>query len=119
MAMSSPGLDLADDGGADRLQRRGLGGDDPAALEAAERERTHAPGVAGGIQRLLVHEDEGERAPQLGQQLEGGLLGRAVLVGREQRRDERRVGGVAAGQLAGDAAAAEVLVDEGLAARRC
>src|SRR6478752_5902237 len=108
------GLDLADDGRADRLQGCGLGRDDPATLEAAEREGTHAPRVAGGIQRRLVHEDEGERALELGQQLEGGLLGRAVLVGREQRRDERGVGGVAAGELAGDAGAAEVLVDEGL-----
>src|SRR6478609_1142656 len=108
------GFDLADDGGADRLQGRRLGRDDPAPLEAAEREGTHAPRVAGGIQRRLVHEDERERALELGQQLEGGLLGRAVLVGREQRRDERGVGGVAAGELAGDAGAAEVLVHEGL-----
>ena len=108
------GLDLADDGRADRLQGGGLGGDDPAPLEAAEREGTHAPRVAGGIQRRLVHEDEGEGAAQLGQQLEGGLLGGAVLVGGEQRRDERGVGGVAAGELAGDAGAAEVLVHEGL-----
>ena len=77
-------------------QRRGLGGDDPAALEPTEDQRTDALGVARGIQGVLVHEDEAEGAPQLRQHVEGRRLERAVGVVGEQRRDQRRVGGVAA-----------------------
>ena len=109
------GLDLADDGRADRLQRGRLGGDDPAALEPAEREGTHAPGVAGGIQRRLVHEDEAERPAQLGQQLEGGLLGRA---GRGRPTSSVVTSAVSEvlprASSPRDAAGAEVLVDEAL-----
>ena len=49
----------------------------------------------------------------LGQQPQGGDLGRLVGVGREQGRHECGVGGVAPGELTGDPAATEVLVDEG------
>ena len=72
------GLDLADDGGADDVERGGLAGDDPAALEPAEHERTDAARVAGRVERVLVHEDEAEGAPQLRQHLEGGRLEGAV-----------------------------------------
>ena len=58
------GLDLADEGGADDVERRGLAGDDPAALEPAEHERTDALRVAGGVEGVVVHEDQRERAAQ-------------------------------------------------------
>ena len=58
------GLDLADDAGADGGQGGVLAGDDPAAVEAAEDQRPDALRVAGGVQGLLVHPDERERAAQ-------------------------------------------------------
>ena len=114
------GLDLADDGRADRLQRRGLGGDDPAALEAAEREGTHPPGVAGGIQRRLVHEDEGEGALR-----SLGSSSRAACSGVRSSSAASSVVTSAVSEVLPRASSpvmrptAEVLVDEGLAARRC
>src|SRR5580765_3372341 len=94
------GLDLPDEGGADDVQGRGLGRDDPAAVEATEDEGTDPLRVARGIQGVLVHEDETERALEEGQHLLGAGLQRAVGVVREQRGDERGVGRVAAAQLA-------------------
>ena len=58
-------LDLADDAGADDVERGGLAGDDPAALEPAEHQRPDALRVAGGVEGVLVHEDEAEGAAQL------------------------------------------------------
>ena len=101
MTMSSPGSTSRMNGGAEMSQGGGLASDDPAPLEAAEHERAHALRVAGGIQRVSSMKTK-ENAPlQRGQQLERGLLERAVLVAGEQRGDERGVGGVAAGELAG------------------
>jgi hypothetical protein len=65
------GLDLAHEGGADDVEGRRLGGDDPAALEAAEDERADALGIAGGVQGVLVHEDEAERPRSRGSTIEG------------------------------------------------
>ena len=59
-------LDLADEAGADDVERGGLARDDPAALEPAEHQRAHAVRVAGGVQGVLVHEDEAERALSVG-----------------------------------------------------
>ena len=55
-------LDLADDAGADGGERGVLAGDDPAALEPAQDQRADALRVAGGVQGVLVHEDEREGA---------------------------------------------------------
>ena len=63
-------LDLADDAGADRGERGVSRGDDPAALEPAQHQRPDALRVAGGVQGVLVHPDEAERALQLRQHLE-------------------------------------------------
>ena len=81
-------LDLADEGGADDVQRRGLAGDHPAALEPAEHQRAHALRVAGGVEGVLVHEHEAERAAQLRQHLHRGGLDREVGVRRDQRGDQ-------------------------------
>ena len=67
MAMQLAGLDLAHEAGADDVQRRGLARHDPPELELAEHQRAHPVGVARGIERVLVHEDERERAAQHGQ----------------------------------------------------
>ena len=86
-------LDLADVGGADDVEGRGLAGHHPAALQAAEDERPDALGVAGGVQRGLVHPDEGVGAGELGQQLGRPLLQRGVGVVGEQRGHQRGVVG--------------------------
>ena len=56
-------LDLTDEAGAADVEGGGLGGDDPAALEAAEDQRADALRVAGGVEGVLVHEDEARRRP--------------------------------------------------------
>ena len=80
------GLDLADDGGADDVQRRRLAGDDPAALQPAEHQRAHALRVAGGVEGVLVHEREAEGAAQLRQHLHGRGLDGEVRVARRSAR---------------------------------
>jgi hypothetical protein len=94
------GLDLAHVGGTDDVEGGRLRGDDPAAFEPADDEGADAVGIASGIQRVFVHEDEAERAAQSGQHVEGrGLEGAVGVVGQEGR-DERGVGGVAPRELA-------------------
>ncbi len=84
----------------------GLGGDDPAALQAAEDQRADALRVAGGVEGVLVHEDEREGALDLREDRVGGLLdGQRLAVGvdlgREQRGEEVGVvGGRDAGRTA-------------------
>ena len=56
------GLDLADERRADDVQRGGLAGDHPAAVEPAEHQRAHAVRVAGRVEGVLVAEDQAERA---------------------------------------------------------
>ena len=79
-------LDLADHRGADDVQRRGLAGDDPAALQPAEHQRADALRVAGGVEGVLVHEREAEGAAQLGQHLHGRGLDREVGVAPRSAR---------------------------------
>jgi hypothetical protein len=92
-------LDLTDDGGADDVEGGGLGGHDPAALQAAEDQRADALRVAGGVEGVLVHEDEAVRPPHERQHLRRGLLdgqgGAGGLVGLpgEEGGDQVRVVG--------------------------
>ena len=89
------GLDLADHAGADGGQRGVLAGDHPAALEPAEHQRADALRVAGGVERVLVHPDEGVGAAQLRQQLDRALLdGLADVVGQQRGDDPGVVGGL-------------------------
>ena len=67
------GLDLTDHRGAHDVQGRGLRGHDPAALQAAQNQGTHAVGVASGIEGVLVHEDQGEGTAQHRQDAARGL----------------------------------------------
>ena len=86
-------LDLADVGRAADVEGGGLGGDDPAALQAAEDQRADALRITGRVQGVLVHEDEREGALDLREDAVGGLLDGqrlAVLVdlGREERGEQ-------------------------------
>ena len=71
-------LDLADEGRADDVQRGGLAGHHPAAVEPAEHQRAEALRVARRVQRVLVHEDQRERAPHQRQRSERGGLDAAA-----------------------------------------
>ena len=96
-------LDLADERRADDVQRGGLGGDHPAAVQPAEHQRVHAVRVAGRVQGVLVAEDQAERALEGRQQLHRGLLEPGVGgPGGQQPGDHVGVGGaLAAAGLAG------------------
>ena len=76
-------LDLADEGGADDVQRAGLGGDDPAVGQPAQNQGAHAVAITGGVQGLAVGEGQAERAFEARQQAQGRVLdlgaGRGVL----------------------------------------
>ena len=87
------GLDLAHDAGADGGQRGVLARHHPAAVEPAQDQRPDALRVAGGVQGVLVHPDEGERALELGQHLEGAQLEGGVGVVGQQRRHQAGVVG--------------------------
>jgi hypothetical protein len=103
------GGDLAHEARAADVQRRGLRGDDPAALEPAEHQGADALRVAGRVQRGLVHEREAVGAAQQRHHLAEGV-GEAPL-GVQQRGHQGGVGGVAAGELAGSRGAL-ALVDQ-------
>ena len=94
------GLDVADEVRADDIERGRLRREDPAAVGAAEHERTEAVRVAHTEQVRLVHEHERERALELRQDrlervLEVAAVGALLaLVGAaEQLADELAVGG--------------------------
>ena len=93
MTIISPGSTSRTHAGADRGEGGVLGGDHPAAVEAAEHQRPDALRVAGGVQRVLVHPDEAEGALQQRQHLERPLLERGVGVVGEQRGDQAGVVG--------------------------
>ena len=82
-------LDLADERGADDVERGGLGGHHPAAVQPAERPAAARRGGRGRVQRVLVHEDQAERAAQRRQQLQRRLLQGGVggAVGQQRAQD--------------------------------
>ena len=87
------GLDLAHERGADDVQRRRLARDHPAALEASEDERADAVRVAGGVERVLVGEDQRVGPAQPREQPHRRLLDADVGGrGREQLGDQVGVG---------------------------
>lgn|GEM_PF-6823735 len=68
--------------------------------------------VAGGVERVLVDEDEAEGPTQPGQHVERGRLERAVGVVGEEGGDQRGVGGVAPRELTAVGIVAPAAVDE-------
>ena len=91
-----------------------------AVSDATTQPRSRRPMTSGrmpcgsrhGVQRVLVDEDEAEGAAQPRQHVERRGLEGAVGVVGEQRRDQRGVGGVAAGELAAVGVVAAPAVDE-------
>ena len=85
------GLDLAHEGGADDVERRGLARHHPAAGQLPDDERPEALRVAGRVQRVLVHEDERVGAAHQRQDAGRGLLDTAVVAPRRRSaRSARR-----------------------------
>lgn len=114
MATSLARLDLAYVAGAADVERGGLGGDHPAALQPAEHQRADALRVTGGVERVLVHEDEGEGALDVGEHLGGGFLdgeGLVVLVALPGEQRGHQVGVVGRGDLGGTAVLAREVGD--------
>ena len=68
------GFDLTHERRPDDVQRGGLGRHHPATGESPQDERTHTLRIASGVEGVLVHEDERERASQDRQYIEGRLL---------------------------------------------
>ncbi len=91
-------LDVADERGADDVQCGGFGGHHPAAVQPSQGQRPHAERVAGGVQGVLVHERQTERATHGREQFQRRLfqagVGRAV---GQQRAEHVGVGGGRAG----------------------
>ena len=75
------GLDLADELGADDVERAGLRGEHPAVADPAEHQRAHAERVADADELGAGHRDDGEGALDAAQRvlqpLGDGLLDRA------------------------------------------
>src|SRR5664280_113343 len=110
MAMSSPRLNLADHAGTDRRERRRLTSNHPSTFQTTKDQGPDAMTVAGGIQGLLVHEDEAEGTLELGQHIQGRGFEAEVRVAGEQCGDQCGVGGVATVQLAAELAGEGVAV---------
>ena len=84
MAISSPGSISRTNDAPDDVQRRGLAGHHPAAVQPAEHQRAEALRVARRVQGPLVHEDQRVRAAdqrQRGQRPGLDALGRAPPAG--------------------------------------
>ena len=74
------GFNLTDEARTTQVQGRSFGSEDPARVEAPEYQRTIPVRVARPIQRVLIHENQGESALQTGQDFqcrgdEGGRFG--------------------------------------------
>ncbi len=100
-----PGFDVAHEGRADDVECRGLGGDDPAAVEPTQRQRAHPVGITSGVERGLVHEDQAESAPNSRKQFQGGLLDTGVGgPASQQGAQDIGIGGRSAGHVVIDQA---------------
>ena len=82
--MTSPGSTSRTKRGAEVVEGAALGGDDPAAVEASQAERSHAQRVADGEERVGREDDEGvgalDASHHVGEALRPGLAG---CVGQE------------------------------------
>ena len=83
---------LAFELGADQVERAGLGGDDPVAVEASEAEWAHPAGIAEGDQLSLAERDDRERPVELAHRGGNGVAERAGFVS-DQRCDHLGVRG--------------------------
>src|SRR5439155_20644134 len=83
---------LAFELGADEIERTGLGGDDPVAVEASEAEWAHPARIAEGDQFPLTERDDGEGPVELADRGGNGVAERAGFVG-DQRCDHLRIRG--------------------------
>ena len=98
------GLELADERGADDVERGRLAGQHPAGVEPSQAQRPEAVRVADAVQPLAVEQHQGEGAFGSGQHRRQGVGEVAALVGQvpgQQLGDEVAVGADDAGQHPG------------------
>ena len=88
-------LDLAQQLGADDVEGAALGGDAVAVAELAERQRPDPVRVAEGDHGALRHHHGRVGALEARHHRRDGVLDRPLLLDREQRRHDLRVGGAA------------------------
>ena len=86
-------FDFTNNRGAHDVERCGLTGDYPSTLEASEDEGTYPLGITGGVQGVVVHEDQRERTKKLRKFLECRLFERQIGVSREKTGNDFRIGG--------------------------
>ena len=86
-------LDVADEAGADDVERAGLGREDGAAVELAEDERADAERIARADQLLVGEGDERIGAFELAQGLDEALDDAALAAARDEVDDGLGVGG--------------------------
>ena len=67
-------LNVADERGADDVERGGFGGHHPAAVQSSQAQRPYAVRVARGVQGVLVHERQTERTAHCRQQFQRRLF---------------------------------------------
>ena len=86
------GLQIAHKARADDVERAGLRGEDPRAVEIAQYQRTDAQRVAAADHFLGGERDQRERALQLLHRVDEAGIGVARLRGRDQVQDRLGVG---------------------------
>ena len=102
------GLDLAHQGRTAQVESGRLGRHDPPGVEAAKHQGPVAVGVARRVQRVLVHEHQGEGAFEARKDFEGGghqgRAGPLLVHGRSGRSGVCGLGGTVGRGLRGGAA---------------
>ncbi len=95
------GFDVADELSTDDVECRGLRGHDPAVLQPAQRQGSDPVPVTRGVEGVLVHVDQRERAFDMRQQTQRRLGEVLSVFGREELGDQ---GGVIRGITEGPGA---------------
>ena len=73
------GFDVTDVGGANQVERAGLGADDPGVIELAERERPEPVRIAHRDHAVLGDQRKRKRPGQLGDRFDQGVFHRPGL----------------------------------------
>ena len=87
------GLDVADVGRADQIERAGLRAHDPGVAKPAQRQRAEAVRIAHGDQAILRQEHQRKRAADLRDRLDQRLFDRRRPRSRVQVQDHLGVAG--------------------------
>jgi len=86
-------FDFPNNRGTHDVERCSLTSDDPSTLEASKDEGTYPLGITGGVQGVVVHEDQRERTEKFREFLQRRLFEWQIGVSREKARNDFRIGG--------------------------